>query len=300
MNGCHRNVGGVHACHGRHRTAFDQVAGKLQYIGGEGKQRYPVKSIQPTLNCLSISGSCLVNDDFRDSNGEARPTSTPPLCSDLLTCSSYQVTTWPRREVTDDGRLDVDESCHALILLGTRDSLPCREGASAGTGYDRDRIDPFGTACHVAVVDAYLRQNGRPTPTDMHAVEPSKLREVFGADAALYISIKQWGTTYQVINSSSRVVIECHLVDLQTGTILWAGTGAAVSDSCGGGGLVGALVGAVVNQVATSVHDPCPGLAGRANQQLFHNDRHGQLLGWRHPGFEADQVARRSAATPTQ
>ena len=152
----------------------------------------------------------------------------------------------------------------------------------------------------VAVVDAYLRQNGRPTPTDMHAVEPSKLREVFGADAALYISIKQWGTTYQVINSSSRVVIECHLVDLQTGTILWAGTGAAVSDSCGGGGLVGALVGAVVNQVATSVHDPCPGLAGRANQQLFHNDRHGQLLGWRHPGFEADQVARRSAATPTQ
>lgn len=91
MNGCHRDVGGVHACHGRHRTAIDQVAGQLQYIGGERKQRYPVKSIQPTLNCLAISGSCLANDDFRDSNGEARPTSTPPLCSDLLTCRSYQV-----------------------------------------------------------------------------------------------------------------------------------------------------------------------------------------------------------------
>jgi hypothetical protein len=150
----------------------------------------------------------------------------------------------------------------------------------------------------VAVVDAFLRSNGRPTPADMHAVELSKLREVFGADAVLYIHIKQWGTTYQVINSSSRVVTQCRLVDAKTGSELWAGSGVAVRDSGdGGAGLVGALVGAVVNQVATSASDPCPGLACRANEQLFHDSHHGLLRGWRHPGFEEDQVARRAAAT---
>lgn len=151
----------------------------------------------------------------------------------------------------------------------------------------------------VAVVEAYLRQNGRPTPTDMHAVEPNRLREVFGADSVLYVRIKEWGTSYQVLNSRSQVVTECRLVDLATGVTLWAGTGVATADSgSGGGGLVGMLAGAIVNQVSTSIHDPCPALACRANEQLFHDDRRGLLLGRRHPGFEADQVARRAAATP--
>lgn len=149
----------------------------------------------------------------------------------------------------------------------------------------------------VAVVDAYMRQNGRPTPADMHAVDPHKLQEVFGADAALYIHIKDWGTSYQVLNSTSRVVTECRLVDLRSGTVLWAGSGVAVASSGGGGGLVGALAGALVNQVVTSVHDPCPDLPCRANDELFGSHHHGLLLGWRHPGFEEDQVARRASAT---
>lgn len=151
----------------------------------------------------------------------------------------------------------------------------------------------------IAVVDAFLRQNGRPTPADMHAVEPGKLREVFGADAALYIRIRAWGTSYAVLNSSSQVAIECSLVDLRNGATFWTGSAAAVASSGGGGGgLLGALTGAIVNQVATSVSDPCAGLACQANQQLFANAHHGLLLGWRHPGFEEDQVARRAAATP--
>lgn len=146
----------------------------------------------------------------------------------------------------------------------------------------------------VAVVDAYLRSNGRPTPTDMHAVELPRLREVFGADAVLYIRITDWGTSYQVLNSRSRVVTQCRLVDARNGTVLWDGSGIGASDSGGGGNLVGAMVGALVNQVATSVSDPCPGLACAANQGLFGNGHHGLLLGRRHPGFEEDQVRRRA------
>ncbi len=147
----------------------------------------------------------------------------------------------------------------------------------------------------VAVVESYLRQNGRPTPADMHAIEPAKLREVFGADAALYIAIQEWGSSYQVVTSSAKVVADYRLVDLQTNTVLWNGRAAAVANS-GGGNLVGMLASAIVSQVANSVSDPCPALACQANAGLFHDDHHGLLLGWRHPGHEQDQVARRAAA----
>lgn len=84
------------------------------------------------------------------------------------------------------------------------------------------------------------------------------------------------------------------MVDARTGTVLWAGRGVGVSDSGGGGDLVAAMVGALVNQVATSVSDPCPGLARAANEGLFADGQHGLLLGRRHPGFEEDQVRRRA------
>lgn len=188
-----------------------------------------------------------------------------------------------------------------LVLPPINDSIDVNASSAFLATVTRPLAERGYYVFPVAVVDAYLRQNGRPTPADMHTVELSKLREVFGADAVLYIRIKEWGTTYQLINSSSRVVTECRLVDLQSGATLWAGNGVAVSDSgSGGGGLVGAMANALVNQVATSVHDPCPGLACRANEQLFGDRRRGLLLGWRHPGFEADQVARRAAATPRQ
>lgn len=149
----------------------------------------------------------------------------------------------------------------------------------------------------VAVVEAFMRSNGRPTPADMHAVELDKLREVFGADAVLYIHIVDWGTSYQVLQSVSRVVTDCRLVDLRTGTLLWSGRGAATASSgSGGGGIVGALASAVVNQVVASIDDPCVDLACNANARLFDNPRHGLLVGWRHPGFEEDQVRRRAAA----
>lgn len=145
----------------------------------------------------------------------------------------------------------------------------------------------------IAVVEHLMRQNGRPTPTDMHATPLDKLREVFAADAVLYIHIKEWGTSYQVITSRSCVVTECRLVDLATGNVLWAGVGQCVRSS-GGGSAIGALANAVASQVASSIDDPCPDLAREANRNLFDDGHHGLLLGWRHPDFEEDQVRRRA------
>jgi len=184
-----------------------------------------------------------------------------------------------------------------LVLPPVNDSLEVQASAAFLATVTRPLAERGYYVFPVAVVDTYLRRNGRPTPADMHAVEPGKLREVFGADAALYIHIVEWGTSYQVLQSVSRVVTDCRLVDLRTGTLLWSGRGAAAARSGdAGGGIVGALASAVVRQVASSLSDPCVDLACDANARLFGNGHHGLLLGWRHPGFEEDQVKRRAAA----
>ena len=55
----------------------------------------------------------------------------------------------------------------------------------------------------VAVVDETFRQNGLANPGEMHAVSPGKLRQIFGADAALYLDVQKYGTTYMVLTSDS-------------------------------------------------------------------------------------------------
>jgi hypothetical protein len=138
----------------------------------------------------------------------------------------------------------------------------------------------------VAVVDRLLRDNGLTGPGEMHQAPLDRIRDVFGADAVLYITLKDWGTAYRVIDSSTEVTVEAHLVDVASGTELWTGEHtAAVSSSSGQGSILGMLVSAVVNQLATSVSDPSVDVARDCNQALFCNDRNGLLLGPHHPEY---------------
>jgi hypothetical protein len=138
----------------------------------------------------------------------------------------------------------------------------------------------------VAVVDRMLRDNGLSGPGEMHQAPLDRIRDVFGADAVLYITLKDWGTAYRVIDSSTEVTVEAHLVDVASGTEIWAGEDSvATSSSSGQGNLVGMLVGAVVNQIATSVSDPSLDVARDCNRQLFWSDHHGLLLGPYHEDY---------------
>jgi hypothetical protein len=136
----------------------------------------------------------------------------------------------------------------------------------------------------VAVVDAMMRENGLPTPLEMHAVPLDKLVEVFDPDAVLYLTVHDWGTSFQVISSSTSVTIEARLVDAETGLDLWHATRTATQSSGGGdGSLAGLLIDAVVNQVGSAMSDPSPGLAREASWGLFASSDDGLLLGPLHP-----------------
>jgi hypothetical protein len=146
----------------------------------------------------------------------------------------------------------------------------------------------------VAVMDETFRQNGLTTPADIQSVSPAKLREIFGADAALYPKVTQYGSVYQVIDSTTVVDASARLVDLKTGDVLWQGTGHATGKEVGmnvnvGFGLIGMLAQAAVKQVAHTLTDESHDVAGLAGNRLLHGGPpDGVLYGPRSPKYGTD------------
>lgn len=144
----------------------------------------------------------------------------------------------------------------------------------------------------VTLVDETFKQNGMTTPTDIQQIPGNKLREIFGADAALYINVKQYGTSYAVIASETRVTAEGRLVDLRSGKTLWSGSATASSNegnNNSGGGLIGLLVKAVVSQIIDSLSNRGHAIAGITSNRLLAAGRpNGILYGPRSPMYLKD------------
>lgn len=132
----------------------------------------------------------------------------------------------------------------------------------------------------VSVIDHLMKENGLHTPEDMNGVSLQKIDEIIGADAVLYVTIEEWGQKYQVITSRTVVNAKLKLVDVKTGELLWDATAyAEQSSGDGGAGIAGALVGAVIQQIAGSVVDLTPGLARNANNASINNKSRGLTSG---------------------
>ncbi|MDP1789037.1 MAG: DUF799 domain-containing protein [Methylibium sp.] len=143
----------------------------------------------------------------------------------------------------------------------------------------------------VSLMDETFRQNGLNNANEIQDVSAQKLREIFGADAAVYIKVKRYGTTYAVISSETTVVAEARIVDLRTGQLLWQGSAAASSKESEGanqGGLVGLLVQAVITQIIGTTTDASFKYAGIASQRLLAPKKNGVLYGPRSPNYQHD------------
>lgn len=133
----------------------------------------------------------------------------------------------------------------------------------------------------VSLVDETFKTNGVQTAADTHQIAPAKLREIFGADAALYVAVKRYGSVYRVISSDAEVTLEAKLVDLRSGELLWDGSSTASSAEQGSGnqaGLIGLLVQAVVAQIIDNVSERSHPIAGIASQRLLGSGRANGLL----------------------
>lgn len=85
----------------------------------------------------------------------------------------------------------------------------------------------------VAPMEETFKYNGLTTPTDIQGVTPAKLRDILGADAALYTKVKQYGCVYTVLDSKTVVAASAKLVNLKIGDVLCQGEGRATGDEVG-------------------------------------------------------------------
>jgi len=141
----------------------------------------------------------------------------------------------------------------------------------------------------ITLVDETLRQNGVATANDAQEIPLTKLREYFGADAAVYLKVRKYGTSYAVISSETRVEVDARIVDLRNGNLLWQGSAIATSaeqQQQAQGGIVGLLVTAIVKQIVGQASDASYTYAGIADQRLLGTARYnGILSGPRSPNF---------------
>ena len=166
-----------------------------------------------------------------------------------------------------------------LVLMPTNDSTDVAGSAAVLA----NAVAPLSEAGYyvfpVALVNETFKQNGITEPSEIAAVPLNKLDKIFQADSVLYINIKEYGTSYAVISSSTRVVLEAKLIDIKSGATLWQGEATAIEDSSSGqSSLLGMLVSAVITQVANTISDRSYDLAVRADAYLFSRNCHNCIL----------------------
>lgn len=130
-----------------------------------------------------------------------------------------------------------------------------------------------------------LRDFGLAEAGHIHQLAPQRLHELFGADAVLFVVIKDWSSKYILLQSTVVVEVDYELRDTKTGMVLWQSKQrVAKGSSGGGGGLIGMAVSAAINAMFT---DYLP-LARQANNQAYLPPR-GLPAGPYHPDFNKDQ-----------
>ena len=166
-----------------------------------------------------------------------------------------------------------------LVLMPINDSTDVAGSAAVLA----NAVAPLSEAGYyvfpVALVNDTFKQNGITEPSEIAAVPLNKLDKIFQADSVLYINIKEYGTSYAVISSSTKVVLEAKLIDIKSGAKLWEGTATAIEDSSSGqSSLLGMLVSAVISQVANTISDRSYDLAAMADAYLFSRNCHNCIL----------------------
>ncbi len=144
----------------------------------------------------------------------------------------------------------------------------------------------------VALVNQTFRNNGLTVAQDIQQVPVPKLREIFGADAALYMTIERYGTSYVVVSSETRVTVVASLIDLRTGQQLWQGKATASSaenQANANNNLLGMLIQAAVSQVFETVTDRGFDITALATSRLLSaKNKHGLRFGPRSPHYQQE------------
>jgi len=142
----------------------------------------------------------------------------------------------------------------------------------------------------VAVIDALMKENGVTTPEDMHQIPLAKIKQIINPDAILYVTIKEWGTKYKVLDSQTIIIVYAKLIHTESETVIWQNERQVVKSSTNNSNsLAEMLIAALINQVMSNFLDPSIEVARGLNNLLYYNSTDGLLSGKYHPLFDENQ-----------
>lgn len=177
-----------------------------------------------------------------------------------------------------------------LVVMPTNESLDIKGSAATLA----NTILPLSEAGYYvfppALVNETFKHNGVNEAKEIRNIPLEKLKEIFGADAVLYINIKNYGNNYSVIASSTEIELDAELIDINSSKTLWSkNTKFVKSSGDSGGGLIGMLVTAVITQIANETTDKAYEASMITNNILFATNCYDCILyGIHSPNFEKD------------
>jgi hypothetical protein len=119
----------------------------------------------------------------------------------------------------------------------------------------------------INTVRAVMADDGLSDANMVHAGDPRRLGELFGADAVMYISIERWDARYIVLSTTVTVDLTYVLKSTKTGQDLWRNHRTVVYEPAGhGGGIAGLIADAVQAAITKAAPNYLP-LAILANEQ---------------------------------
>jgi len=178
-----------------------------------------------------------------------------------------------------------------LVMPPINESPEVKAGASVWAQATLPLAEAGYYVLPVTLVDETFHQNGIDTADDAQNIPREKLRDFFGADAAVYIKVTKYGTSYNVLASETVVQAQARIIDLRSGALLWEGRAVASSaeQGNGGGNLAVMLVSAVVKQIINTTTDAAYNFAGIADSRLLGAPHYnGVLAGPRSPAYGKD------------
>lgn len=192
----------------------------------------------------------------------------------LVGCATEPRTVYDYTKLKDENPLSI------LVLPPLNNSLAVDAGYSFLSQVTYPLAESGYYVFPVAVVSDLFKHNGMTEASEIHAVPAEKLREIFAADAVVYLKITEYGTSYKVLVSDTRVTAEARLVSLKTGEELWQGaaTASTAEQQNNNQGLLAMLVIAVIEQVANTLNDKGHQIAGVTSVRLLHAGGANRLL----------------------
>lgn len=192
----------------------------------------------------------------------------------LVGCASQSQTAYDYTQFKEENPLSI------LVLPPLNDSLDVNAGYSFLSQVTYPLAESGYYVFPVAVVNDLLKHNGVTEPSDIHAIPLEKLREIFAADAVVYLKITEYGTSYKIIASDTRVTAQARLVSLKTGEKLWEGaaTASTAEQQNTNQGLLGMLVVAVIDQIANTLTEKGHEVAGITSMRLLRAGDANRLL----------------------